>query len=318
MDRRTSALWLASSLLTGPLQSRGADAQQRHRIGVLCPTWEDLSSFVEALSAVGYNDGRNIHLQYARWSSAEQLEARVGELVAARVDAIAAVSSEEIRAAKRATSTIPIVMLYGVAPIELGLVESLVRPGGNVTGTIAVPLELVAKSVEIFREAFPRMRRVTALVDTGPSATVLLREARRSAQMLGMSLADIQIAGREDLDRTFAELDRQRPDGLIAFHGLFPQYPPIIRFAALRKLPVMYGVGSAVLQGGLMSLTPNLQLVFARSAAIVGQILKGAKAGDIPVEQPLEYLLAVNMRTARALGIQFPRSVTYRANYIVE
>jgi len=167
MQRRAGLRTITAGLLLGPVLLARA-GERRPRIGILCPTWEDASYFIDALLSVGYDGQRNVDLLYARADGGAELAAEARRLVDSNVDVIVAFALDQILAAKRATSTIPIVMLYGASPVELGLVDSLARPGGNVTGTAAVPLELSTKHVDILRSLLPHLGRVALLFDTGP------------------------------------------------------------------------------------------------------------------------------------------------------
>jgi putative ABC transport system substrate-binding protein len=318
MNRRAGIRAVASGLLAAALASHAATPRKTYRIGVLAPSWEGLSSFEQALRAVGYEEGRNAEFVVRRADSQEELDALATELVASKVDVIAASSTREILAAKRATSTIPIVMIYGVAPVELGLIDSLARPGGNVTGTAAVPLELAGKAIEIFRNTVPRLRRLTVLIDLTPTGKILQRETERAAQALGIETSSLHVHTPADLDSAFVELQRNRPDGVTVRFGLVPQYREVIRFAALHRLPAIYAVIPAVRWGGLMAYSPNLPAVHARTAAVVDRILQGTKPKDVPVEQPTRYVLAINLKTAKELALTIPQSVLVRADIVVE
>lgn len=319
MNRRAGILAITSGLLVTSLAIHAATPRTKFRIGVLVPSWNDLSYFVDALRVVGYEEGRNVEFIFRRADNEQELDARAKELVASKVDLIVADSAEQTRAAKRATSTIPIVMLYGLAPVELGLIASLARPGGNVTGTAAVPLELAAKSVDIFRNTIPSLKRLTILVDVDPWGQAIQRETERAAQALGIATSSLQVHTPADLDRAFVQLEGLRPDGITVGIGLVPQYPRVIQFAAMHRLAAMYAVAPAVIRwGGLMSYSPNLPAVVARTAAIVDRILKGAKPADIPVEQPTRYVLAINLKTASELGLTVPQAILMSADIVVK
>jgi len=314
-NRRVGMLALVGGFWVAPPACARAPSAKTHRIGILCPDSENLSFFVRALRDAGYEDGRNAQIVYRRWSaSPDELDALAAELVAARVDVIAASSTFEIKAAKRATGTIPIVMMYGLAPVELGLVSSLAQPGGNVTGTVAVPREMVGKSIEFFLEAVPRLRRVAVLVDTNPWGKIYWFEAERIGRARGIASQLMEIANAEGLNSGFAELTRHPPDGLLVAATLAPHEREIIDFAASQRLPAMYGDIASVHNGGLMAYGPNLPLVYTRAAAIVDKIIRGARPQDIPVEEPTRLILAVNETTAAGLALKFPQSLLTRVD----
>ena len=318
MDRRASIYAFTCGLTAAAFYVNGAPIRRIFRIGVLCANGENLSLFVRALQTAGYEDGRTAEIIFKRWDKPEQSIALADELVAAKVDVIAAASVLETRAAKHATSTIPIVMMYGLAPVELGLIASLARPGGNVTGTVAVPIELVAKSVEIFRNTLPHLRRLTILLDDDPWAPVFLLETERAAQAMGIATQSLQIRTPADMKKVFSELRRYRPDGITVCHSLWPYDDEIVRFAASQKLPAIYGVIPAVRHGGFMAVAPDLPSVYVRTASIIDRILNGVRPADIPVEQPTLFILAINQTAAKRLEITIPYSVLVSANVVFQ
>lgn len=315
MQRRSALVLFGHALAATIAPAGAATVRKAARIGVLCASWDDLSHLLRALDAAGYPEGPSARFIVKRGDDPPGLDRQAQALVAARIDVIVCFSMAETQAARRATSTIPIVMVYGLAPVELGLIASLARPGGNVTGTVAYPLELVAKSVQVFHEALPRLQQLAVLVDADPWAPIFLRETQRAAAALGIPTQAISITSPAELQLAFAQLKRERPDGIAVCHSLQVHMGEIIEFAAKNKLPALYPFVPAVRQGGLIALAPSLLLVYARAASIIDRMLRGARPEDTPVEQPTQFVLAVNRKAASALGLKLPQSILLRARF---
>jgi len=227
----------------------------------------------------------------------------------------------EIQAAKKASSTIPIVMIYGLAPVESGLVASLARPGGNVTGTTVDDPEGAGKKLEILREAVPRATRVTLLWEpefAGIDAYV--RETGRVATAMAIQLTLLPVRSLEELEAAFNMLAQNRPDALyvVPTGALFAHRARVIEFAARQRLPAVYTNKGSVTEGGLMAYLADQRALISRTAAIIDRILKGARPGDIPIEQPSKYELIVNLKTARELGLTLPQSLLLRADELIQ
>jgi putative ABC transport system substrate-binding protein len=319
MRRREASAWAAAGWAAGVLGAHAAAPPRIARIGTLLLD-ADLSFLRQSLQEIGYAEGTNV-VFVARPLDVPQaeLDASARELVAAGVDVIVSGPAAATQAVRRATTTIPIVMFYAHAPVEMGLVASLARPGGNVTGTIAAPLELAAKAIELLRDSLPRFRRVVVLAGVDDWSRLYLRETERAARALAVAHGSMQIDSAAELDSAFAALEHEPPDGIAVGIGVIPYYDRIVRFAAARRLPAIYAVIPAVTRhGGLMAYSTNYPALMTRTAAIVDRVLRGAQPADIPVEEPTRYVLAINQRTARALGLTIPRAVLVRADVVVE
>jgi putative ABC transport system substrate-binding protein len=225
-------------------------------------------------------------------------------------------------AAKKATSTIPIVMTNAAQPVEIGLVASLARPGGNVTGmSWAATLEVIGKGVELLKEAVPKVRRIAVLANpANPGNVLAVEDVQAAARASGVQLELLKVRSPGDLDDAFAAITKQRAQALlvVADATLTLHRQRLASFAVKNRLPSMHGLREEVEAGGLMSYGPDLVANYRRSAAFVDKILKGAKPADLPVEQPTKYDLVINLKTARALGLTIPKSLVLRADQIIE
>lgn len=298
--------------------ARGAAPRKPARIGLLTVEPEDFSFFAKYLKQAGLEEGRDFVLVQQRAARSELLLSSARALVSQAIDLIVAPSTQETRAAQQATRTIPIVMLYGLAPEEFGFAASLARPGGNITGTVAYPLELIGKSIEVFRELHPRLRRLALLLDTGPFAPVFQREAARAAQVLGIAAHSLVVSHESELPARFAMAERLGADGLFVSHDLYLMYPRVAVLAAAHRLPVMYPTIPPIREGGLVAVAPDLPVVYQSAANIVARLLAGARPEDTPIEQPTRYAVGINLRTAKALGMPVPISIRLRATLVVE
>lgn len=312
MRRRATLFGLAGGLAVVAGAAPAWAADKVARIGILCGH-ENLSNFITALAAAGYEEGRGAQLTVKAGDGAATLERLARELVARPVDLIVAMSMAETEAARRVTTSVPIVMAYGLAPVELGLAASLAQPGGNITGTVAYPTELVAKGVEALRETLPRMRRLGVLVHTDPWSTVFLRAATRAATVLGIETTALVIAHAGDVDAAFTALQRQRVDAITVCQSLLAVSDQVIDAAARHKVPALHPFVPALRAGGLMALAPDLPRVYERTVSIIDRVLRGAPAARTPIEEPTHFVLAVNQRVARDLGLDIPRSILLRA-----
>ena len=278
-----------------------------------------------ALRERGHIEDQNIATEY-RYSEGKPDRARelAAELVRLKVDIIvvAGGSSIWVRAAKNATKTIPIVMTgEGADPVEAGLVDSLARPGGNVTGITLLTTELGGKRLELLKEAVPKLARVAVLYDPANPANVLqLKEVQAPARALGLTLRSWEVRGADDFDRVFAVTGKQRPDGLYMLGGplMYANQKRTVGFALKSRLPSVYGRREAVEAGGLMYYGADLADSYRRVAYYVDRILKGAKPADLPVEQPTKFELVINLKTAKQIGVTIPQSLLYRADRVIQ
>jgi ABC-type uncharacterized transport system substrate-binding protein len=278
-----------------------------------------------ALRDLGYIDGQNIAFEY-RYAEgkADRLPELATELVRLKVDVIVAAGADTlVRAAKNATKTIPIVMSgQGIDPIEAGLVESLAHPGGNITGLTNLTGELGGKRLELLKEAVPKVARVAAIFD--PVALGSLRQLKEdlpvSARALGLTIQLWEVRDADGLERVFTALTKERPDGLYVLGGtlLRANEKRIVGFALKNRLPSMYFTREFVDAGGLMSYGADRADSYRRVAYYVDRVLKGAKPGDLPVERPTKFELAINLKTAKQIGLTIPPNVLARADKVIK
>ena len=276
------------------------------------------SVFLKRLSELGYVEGKNILIEErSAEGHAERLGELARELAASKVDVIVAPTVATSSAAQQATNTIPIVMVHAGDPVGAGLIASLARPGGNVTGT--TNLSLGGKHVELIRELVPRAVRLAILVNpSNTGARSYVADAMEAGRSLNVSIAVAEVAREEDFPNTFAMIRNMRPDGLLVMSDALigGHRAQVIAFAASARLPACYGQASNVRDGGLVSYGPLLVEHYVMAAGYVDKILKGAKAADLPVEQPTKFELIINLKTAKALGLTIPQSVKVSAEVI--
>jgi putative tryptophan/tyrosine transport system substrate-binding protein len=283
-------------------------------------------AFRAALRELGYIEGQNIAIEY-RYAEGklDRFSELVAELVRLKVDIIVAGGgSSRIRPAMNATKTIPLVMTgIGLDPVKEGLVESLARPGGNVTGITNLGRELGGKQLELLKEAVPKLARVAVLYDRAiPGTTREVKEDLTvAARALGLTIQHSEVGAADDFEKVFAAMGKQRPDGLFELGGgplMRANQRRIVGFALKSRLPSMYSLRVFVDAGGLMSYGADEADSYRRVAYYVDKILKGAKPGDLPVEQPTKFELVINLKTAKQIGLTIPQSLLYRANKVIK
>jgi putative ABC transport system substrate-binding protein len=307
-----------------------AEAQQPAkvpRIGVLMGSSASSSGGLvdalrDGLRDLGYTEGQNIGLEprYADGRS-ERLPDLAGELVRLKVSAIVVAAPQAIRAAKQATGTIPIVMAAVADPLDAELVPSLARPGGNLTGVSALAVGYSAKWLELLKETVPKASRVAILSNpTNPSTPGYWREMQAAARVLGVKLQSVEVREPDGFEGAFAAMTKGHAGGLIVPPDALPlaHRTRIVGLAAKARLPAMYGVREFVEVGGLMAYGSSLRDIFRRAALYVDKILKGAKPGDLPVEQTSRFELVLNLKTAKALGLTIPQSILIRADQVIQ
>jgi len=323
MKRGIIALALGAMLLGLCLPTAAQQPKTVPRIGYLTTAappsdLPDREAFREGLRNLGYIEGQNIHIEYRNVESRiERLPELAADLVRLKVDVIFVAGTLAAVAVKNATGTIPVVMISS-DPLGSGLIESFARPGGNVTGVSLMFQELGGKRLELFREAFPQVRRLAALWNVVDNS--LLRETQAAAQTLGFEMLSLEIRGPEDFDSAFALLTREQPHGLFTFTSalLSANRKRIVEFAARSRLPAIYHNEGFVEDGGLMSYGPSLRGSFRRAATYVDKILKGRKPADLPVEQPMKFELIINLKTAKQIGVTIPPKVLARADGVIK
>jgi len=320
LSRRTFVTGLGASLLAAPL---AGEALQVYRVGVLgsenSPPWD---GFRQGLHDLGYVDGRNLSMEW-RWSEGkpDRFPALAMQLLVLRPDVIVASGTQAVRAAKEATSAIPIVMTTSSYPEKIGLVKSLSRPGGNVTGLSNVAPELSGKKLELLKQIAPKVSRVAVLWN--PASTVeplALQDLLTAATAVSVEIQSVEVRSPDDFSAAFAVVSSSRAHALLALGNPinFRARQLIADFALRNRLPSIYDERLFVDTGGLMSYAPSFTDSFRRAATYVDKILKGAKPADLPVEQPTKFELVINLKTAKALGLTIPPSVLARADQVIE
>ena len=317
---------LALGLLIAPLT---ADAQPEKigRIGYLGPSPSSgglLQAFREGLLELGYIEGKNIAIEYRYTALAGDIDERLpllaAELVRLKPDVLVVSITVAALATRNATTTIPIVMVNVDDPVGSGLIASLARPGGNVTGLSRLTPELIGKNLELLKEAVPRAVRVAVLSNPrNPLHPELVRNAKLAARSLGVQLKIVEAGAPKELEGAFSTMAGERMSALLVLaDGMFYVNRTRIADLALRnRLPSMFGSGDLARAGGLMAYAPRSGDNYRRAATYVDKILKGAKPADLPVEQPTKFELVINLKTAKALGLTIPPSVLLRADEMI-
>jgi putative ABC transport system substrate-binding protein len=286
------------------------------------PTISHVRAFHDGLRELGWTPGQNVRLEY-RWADGrhDRLESLAHELVNLKPDVIMANSGPAASAAKRATTRIPIVFETLGDPVVAGLVASLARPGGNLTGLAGISAELSGKRLELLRELVPSLTRVGLLMNPGNvMSPPVVRETEQAARVLGMAVSTVEVRQPADLDRAFAGVIRSGAGALFVLPDvmLTTQRERILGLAAQHRLPAVYVESNWVPAGGLLSYAPSLDDQYRRAAVYVDKILKGARPADLPVEQPTKFELVINLKTAKALGLTIPQSLLLRADHVIQ
>ncbi len=326
MNRRALVGGLTLGALAFPLAARAQPARKGSRIGFL---WDGPAVFPDALEAfrqglrdLGYVEGRNIVIEY-RWADGkpERMRELAEELVQLKVDLIIAPSSIYTGAARRATSTIPIIFFSHADPIGSGHVASLARPGGNITGLSLMMTETNVKGLELFKAAVPRLSRVAVVWDPAtPSHGPGLKAVEVAGPSLGLRIQSVAVRTATEYDSAFSAMARERADGVLVLST--PLYIAganrLAELALTHRLPSLFGPKHHVAAGGLMSYSPDRADLWRRGALYADKILKGTRPADLPVEQPTKFELVINLKTARALRLTIPPTVLQRADQIIQ
>jgi putative ABC transport system substrate-binding protein len=315
------------SVLITPSASQPQPRERVPRVGYLGTSSASLESelvkaFREGLRDRGYVEGQNIGIEY-RWAEGndQRFPDLVADLVKLKVDVILTAGTPGALAAKRATQTIPIVMAVTGDAVATGLVGSLARPGGNLTGLTTMVPDLEGKRLDILRELLPKLATVVVLLNTSnPFTAVQWEQAKIGAKALGIHVQPIELQRPEDLKEAFARVARHRPDALtmVADRSLLAHRMQIIDFVAKTRIPAIYPYRDFVVAGGLMSYAPSYEDLFRRSATYVDKILRGAKPSALPIEQPTKFEFLINLKTAKTLDVPIPPSVLLRADQVFE
>jgi putative tryptophan/tyrosine transport system substrate-binding protein len=280
------------------------------------------AAFLKGLRELGYIEGKTIVIEYrSAEANVEMLPEAAAELVEAKVDLIVVAGTVPGLAAKQATRTIPVVFTAASDPVANGLVASLAKPGGNVTGLSTVQPELAGKKLQLLKDTLPKLSRVAVLwTSAHPAHALELKEAERAAPVLGIKLQLLDVTRYSDLERAFSMMSRDPPDAVLTFfdYRTLAYRSFIAEFAAKNRIPSIFASQVFVEAGGLMSYGPNAAESFHGAASYVDKILKGTKPGDLPVQQPSQFELVVNLKTARTLGLTIPESILLRAHKVIE
>jgi putative tryptophan/tyrosine transport system substrate-binding protein len=325
--KRREFIRLAGGAVAGwPLAALAQQAGKLYRIGFL---WDSPGAFPERIEAfrqglrdLGYVEGRHIAIEY-RWAEGkpERMRELADELVGLKVDVIITASSIYVEAAKRATSTIPIVFIGHADPVATGHVTSLARPGGNITGLSVVATEISVKSLELLKQAFPGFARVAVIFDPAtPSHGPGLKTVEAAGPALGLQVQPVAVRSATEFDSAFSAIVQERADAVLVLTTplFFAEAKRLAELAITHKLPSTFGPREHAEAGGLLSLGPDPIDLSRRGAIYVDKILKGAKPADLPVQQPTKFVLVINLKTAKALGLTVPQSFLARADEVIE
>jgi putative tryptophan/tyrosine transport system substrate-binding protein len=325
MQRRAFITLLGGTVIAWPLAARAQQPGKAARIGYLAiraPMSAD-EALLQALRELNWIEGRNIVIE-RRFSAGnfDRLREFAAELVRLKVDAIVAVASASTQAAKDATASIPICFVNAGDPVGQGFAMSLARPGGNVTGvSFDASPDITAKQLQLILETVPKASRVAVLWNpTSPFLRSYWSVAQAAAPALGVVLQSLEVQDASQYETAFKAIGRDRADALVVLSDSFATFhrARIAELAAEHRLPVLYGHRQYVEAGGLMSYGPSLFDVYRRAAAYVDKILKGTRPADLPVEQPTKYELVINLKTAKALGLELPPTLLARADEVIE
>ena len=328
-NRRKLVIALGAGMVAAPLATLSQQQGKVWRVGFLSAAAGDSRSMPrvqairDGLRDYGYVEGSNLQLEL-RWADGklDRLPSLAAELVALKVDAIVVVGTSGTAAALAATRTIPIIMATSSDPVADGHAASLAHPGGNVTGLSSMSAELGAKRIQLLKEVFPKLSRSLAVMwnSTVSGMRARFEEARSAAPKLGLDVRSIEVRDLNELESAFATLSKEPPEALVLIADPFTasQRKRIIEFMATRHIPTVYDSSDFADAGGLMTYGPDITAQFRRTAYFVDRIVKGAKASDLPIEQPVQFELVINLKTARALGLKIPNSLLVQATKVIE
>jgi ABC-type uncharacterized transport system substrate-binding protein len=323
MKRREFIALLGGAAAAWPLSARGQQVGKMPRVGVLVSLSAPhpfTEAFRSGMRDLGYSEASNVAIEWryadAQFSRAVEL---ASELVGLQVDVIAAYHTPAVKAAMNATSTIPIVMSPAGAPLEMGLVESLAHPGGNVTGLSNMEAELGGKRLGLLREAIPGLARVAVLAaKTDPFTAPFVKDLQSGAAGVGFQLHPVMVSGPGEFEDAFAAMRAAGDQAVVIQPNFLPQTAAIVALAAKHRLPILSSYRDTTRAGGLISYSADHAAHFRRAATFVDKILKGTKPAELPVEQPTKFELVINLKTAKALGLEVPTTLLARADEVIE
>ena len=325
LSRRTALATLSLALLAAPLTVHAQQPGKVYRIGVLLnlypPDADPPQALRQGLRDLGYVEGQNLVIDWRyQLGRDNRLPALASELVRLKSDVIVADVTVAIRAAMQATSTIPIVMAISADAVGSGLISNLGRPGRNVTGVTIMVAEMSAKRLQFLKEAVPKVSRVAVLWNPAlPWHPAMLKEVEAAAPSLRLQPIAVAVRSRDDFGNAFAEIASARVDALFVGVTMTPDTRrQLVEFVAKNRLPTVFVNRDYVADGGLMSYAPNFSDGFRHAAHYIDKILKGARPGDLPVEQPTKFELVINLKTATALGLTIPPAVLARADEVIQ
>ena len=327
MKKKIMVFALCAILLALGFSAQAQQPKKIPRIGVLSlgalsSRRDIIEAFQQGLRELGYIEGQNIQVEYQyAGGSVERLAEVAADLVRLKVDVIAAINTPATEAAKRATTTIPIVMAGGSDPVATGLVSSLARPGGNITGVTIMNVETAGKRLELLKETRSNISPVAVLWNgNNPGTALVFKQTQLGAQQLGLQLQSLEVKSVNDLESAFKAATRGGANALVlvASSPIVDHLKQIADFAAKNRLPSIYDRGDFPEAGGLMSYGSNPADTYRRAATYVDKILKGAKPGDLPIERPTKFELVINLKTAKQIGLTIPQSVLYRADKVIK
>jgi putative ABC transport system substrate-binding protein len=326
--RRREFIAMVGGSLVWPLVARAQEPGRTYHVGLLATGGafgsldERRKSILEGLAARGFFEGRNLEFD-VRWGEGryERLAEYAAALKASQVDAIVTFGYPAAAAAKNSATDIPVVVTGAGDPVATGLADSLARPGGHLTGITELSTELSAKRLEILKEAVPNLRRVAMLFNAADLGMTLRSQAAASAaQVLNVDVQTLGVREPNDFDEAFAEMTRSRPDAILMVSDALTllNRKRIMDFAAANLLPAIYELSALVRDGGLMSYGPNQRAIGVRAGDFVARILRGARPADLPLEQPTQFELVINLKTAKALGLTLSPNMLSRADEVIE
>ncbi len=327
MDRRTFLDSLVHIAIVAPLAALAQPSRKSYRIGFLeagaaSANRHFLDAFRSGLSELGYVEGGNVIIDI-RWAEgrAERFPELLAELAKLKPDVLVVASTLGAVAARKTITSIPVVFVGVAAPVEMGLVASLARPGGNMTGTSRAFGEgLIGKALQLFKDIVPAASRIAILWNSGGEVEPRRKEAQAAVRALGMTPLPIDVREISDFDGAFARMRDQRADGLIVITDplTLRHRDAIVKLAAANRIPTVYEFVEFARAGGLIAYSANIPELFRRSAIYVDKILNGANPADLPIEQPTKFELVINLKTAKALGLTIPQSLLLRADEVIQ